>query len=271
MANEQNVKNVVAVCNDFIDSKILFVDRKIEQILEAIAQSDDVYALIADCLEVFNKDKEFERAFLVSNSGKGAFNLPKDEAKIIAFVFCLLADINSNKINFDELIGKFFVNSEGKKDYHMFMNMVIVPFRDLISEAFGVSSNITTVEAIENMKEAEDNDFDEDVDHEKEEEEKHILGKPRFKFRDELNLEKTFELAREISEQIYYILDVERKQTEEVCDGMDIINSIVMSCEKADFEMLYSLVMGLKYTLKSVKNVRFLVRELVDVVRSRLY
>ena len=51
---------VNTVCNEFIDSKLLFIDRKIAQILEAIAGNDEIYKLIGDCLADFNKDKEFE-------------------------------------------------------------------------------------------------------------------------------------------------------------------------------------------------------------------
>lgn len=262
----KSVKDVIAVCNEFIDSKLLFIDRKIAQILEAIAGNDEIYKLIGDCLADFNKDKEFEKAFTIAPSGKGTFNLPKEEVKIIAFVFCLLVDINDNNINFDDLIGKFFVDDEGRKDYKLFMQKVVVPFRDLIGEAFGVSTNVTTVEAIEEMKETDEQEevYDED-------EEESSLGQPRFKFNENVNLEKTFELARGIAEQIYYQLEAERKKTEMVIDGKDILNSVVIACDKADFETLYNLVIGLKYVLKGVKSARFLVRELVDVVKSRLY
>lgn len=264
---ESSVKDVIAVCNEFIDSKLLFIDRKIEQILEAIAENNEVYTLIGDCLAGFNKDKEFDKAFTMSSSGRGNFNLPKEEVKIIAFVFCLLVDINSKKIGFDELVGKFFVDQEGRKDYKLFMQKVIIPFRDLIAEAFSVSTNITTVEAIEDMKEQEMSQDDDDF----EEECEPVLGVSKFKFNENINLEKTFELASGIAEQIYDQLEMERKQVEEIVDGKDILNSIVIACNKKDFEMLYSLSIGLKYILRGVKSVRFLTRELIDVVKSRLY
>lgn len=266
MTEKESIKNVIALVNEFMDSKILYIDRSAHQILEAIAGSDEVYNLIADCLANFNKDKEFEKIFATNSNGNCIFNLPKEEVKIIAFVFCLLADISSGKINFEDMISKYFVMEDGTKDYHMFMQKVIVPFRDLLSEAFGVSMNITTIEALENIKEGETT-FDEEM---LEEDLPKELGMPRFNFKD-VNLEKTFELARKTATQIYEMLELERKQTEEVLDGKDIINSIVIACDKQDFEMLYTLVIGVKYVLKAVKDVRFLVRELVDIVKSRLY
>ena len=271
MAEKQSVKNVIAACNELIDGKILYLERNIEKILEAIAGSDEVYSLIADCLSLFNKDKEFEKAFVVSSSGKGMFNPPKDEVKLIAFAFCLLADINARTLNFDDIVSKYFVNIEGKKDYRLFMQKVIIPFRDLISEAFGVSSNITTIEAIENIEEGENlesEDFEESED--ESEEEQLILGAPRFKFREDVNLEKTFELVSEVTAQIYSLLEEERKQSEEVVDGQDIANSIIIACKEENFDLVYSLVVGLKYAVKPVKDVRFLVKELVDIVKSRL-
>ena len=269
MSEGQSVKNVIAACNELLDGKVLYIDRSIQKLLEAIAGSDEVYALIADCLSLYNKDKEFEKTFTIAPNGFGTFNMPKEEVKIIALVFCLLADIKEGKINLDDLLSKYFLTADGRKDYRLFMQKTVIPFRDLIAEAFGVSSNVTTVEAIENMEEcdAEDECFEE---HDEEDEE-FVLGKPKFKFREGVNLEKTFELVSDVSEQIYSLLEEERKQTEEVRDGMDIINSIVIACQKEDFEMVYSLVIGLRYALRSIKDVRFLVRELVDIVKSRLY
>ena len=266
---ENNIKEVIAVCNELIDSKILFVDKKIEKIMEAVANNNEVYNLIAECLTYFNKDKEFDKAFNKSSSGKGNFVLPKEEFKVIALVFCLLADINSGKLSFDDVVGKYFVNEEGKKDYALFKEKVVVPFRNLIAEAFGVSTNITTVEAIEEMKENDEEIFFDDEEENKEE--KCELGKSNFVFRDLENLDRTFELSKNIAEQIYELLESERKITSDVKDCKTILNSIVIACNKRDFDMLNSLVLGLKKIIKNIKSVRFLGKELGDVVESQLY
>ena len=268
--NIQEIKEVIAVCNEFIDSKILFADRKIQKIMEAIVKSNDVYELIGECVSAFNKDKEFDKAFTKSSTGKGYFTMPKEEFKVIALTFCLLADINNSNVSFDEIVAKFFVNEEGKKDYSLFMQKVIVPFRDLISEAFGVSSHITTVEAIDEMKDQEEEiSFGEEEEEEKEEE--FILGKSRFVFKDLENLDRTFELSKSISMQIFDLLEAERKITDIVMEARTILNSVVIACDKKDFEMLNSLVIGLKGILKNIKSVRFLGKELADVVSSQLY
>ena len=274
-AQSSGAKDVIAVCNEFIESKILFADRKIEKILEAIAENDDVYNLIGECLAVFNKDKEFDKAFTVSSSGKGHFILPRDEAKIIALVFCLLVDINSAKFSVDEVVGRYFLNEEGKKDYKMFMEKVIVPFRDLIAEAFSVSTNITTPEAIQEMKEeSEDLDvdqvyFDEEDELPSEKDEK--IGELSFKFNDMENLERTFEFSKSIATQMFELLKQERKQSEEIKDAKIILNSVANACDNKDFQLLYALVLGGKYALRGVKSLRFLTKELCDVVNSQLY
>lgn len=262
--NKESVKNVIAVCNELMNTKVLFIDRKIQGLLEEIASCPDVYNLISDCLNVFNRDKEFDKAFSVSNSGKGTFNLPKEEVKIIALVFCILGDINSRVINFDELVAKFFTDDDGRKDYGLFMKRVIVPFRDLISEAFNVSSYVTTVEDIEEMEDSE-----EEVEEEIEEETQ--LGKPKFNFADSEDLDRIFDVAKDIATQIYELLIYERKQTEEVLDSQYIVNSIVMACDRRDFEQLYSLTMGLKYISRSIRDIRFLVKELTDLIKAHVY
>lgn len=265
--NKEGVKSVIAVCNEVMTTKILFIDRKIQKLLEEIAKCPEVYNLVSDCLNVFNRDKEYDRAFSISNSGKGTFILPKEEVKVIALVFCILGDINSRVINFDELVAKFFTDEEGRKDYNLFMQKVIVPFRDLISEAFNVSPNVTTVESIEEMETAEV----EPEEEEEEEEGEPRLGKPRFNFEDSEDLDRIFDLSKDIASQIYELLIYERKQNDEVLDSQYIVNSIVIACDKKDFEQLFSLVMGLKYVSKSIRDIRFLVKEMADLVKAQLY
>ena len=264
MDKKHGARDVIIACNDLIDCKVLFTEDKIQKILEEIASSSEVYNLIADCLSVFNRDKEFDRVFNISGVGKGNFVMPKEEAKIIAFVFCLLVDINSGKINYDKLIARYFLSETGEKDYKAFMGKVIVPFRNLISEAFGDPVNVTTVEAIENM---EENVPEEDQEVEQERK----LGENRFSFTDQEALNKTFETARAIAEQIYNLLEEERKIREDLIDSRNILNSIVIACDKKDFEMLDSLVDGLKYSIRGFKSVKFLAKELCDIIGAQYY
>ena len=261
--NKEEIKRVIAACNEFMNTKILFINRKVQDLLEEIAKCQDVYNLISDCLNVFNRDKEYDRAFNISNLGKGTFIMPREEVKIIALVFCILGDINSGKISFDELVGKFFTDEDGRKDYSLFMTTVILPFRDLIAEAFGVTTNVTTVEDIEAMKD--------EVEEEKELEEENILGKPKFEIEDSEDVDRIYDSAKDIATQINEMLLNERKQTEEVLDSLFVVNSIVIACNKKDFEQFYCLVMGLKYMARPIKDIRFLVKELVDLVRAQVY
>lgn len=260
--NKEEVKRVIAACNEFMNTKILFINRKLQELLEEIARCPEVYNLISDCLNVFNRDKEYDRAFSVSNLGKGTFVMPREEVKVIALVFCILGDINSGKISFDELVGRFFTDEDGRKDYAQFMSRVILPFRDLIGEAFGVTTNVTTVEDIENMEEAVE---------EEESVEEETLGKPKFEIEDSEDIDRIYDSAKDIAAQINEMLLGERRQTEEVLDSLFVVNSIVIACNKKDFEQLYCLVMGLKYMARPIRDVRFLVKELVDLIRAQVY
>ena len=106
---------------------------------------------------------------------------------------------------------------------------------------------------------------------EEEEEGEPRLGKPRFNFEDSEDLDRIFDLSKDIASQIYELLIYERKQNDEVLDSQYIVNSIVIACDKKDFEQLFSLVMGLKYVSKSIRDIRFLVKEMADLVKAQLY
>ena len=110
MENIDEVLNLIDLCDELMSTKILFADKKIEKILEAIATSPQVYELLSECMGQFNKEKEFDKAFAKDSSGKKVFVMPKEEYKILALVFCLLNDIANGKIAFDELIATYFAD-----------------------------------------------------------------------------------------------------------------------------------------------------------------
>lgn len=254
----EEIRRVLDICDDFMNSKMLFIDKKISTLLEAITESSDVYGLLGECMSAFNREKEFDKAFVINPMGKGVFNMPKEEYKVLSLVFCLLADIDSGKVPFDEVVGGYFVNAEGKKDYRLFMERVIIPFKNILADTFGLK---------EEVKEEQEPISDEDK---KAEIIEFPIGRNHFNFIDKEGLEKTFEVVKSLVSQISEILESERKKSQETLDSLMMLNALYIACEEQDFDLVNGLALGLKYSLRGNKNVRFFNRELQEVVEDQI-
>ena len=80
---KNNVKNFLDACDELINGKYLVAEYKIQKLLQELANSSDVCSLVGDCLEQFNRDREFSKAFIQDGHGDFVFVAPKEEFKII--------------------------------------------------------------------------------------------------------------------------------------------------------------------------------------------
>lgn len=124
---ERDVEKFFVACDELIGSKFALVDKKIADVLSAIASSKTVYNLIAEYVFSFN----FDRAFKIAISNQKIFDLPQSEKEILPFVFLLLSEIDDGKINILKLIENNFSSGE-VGGYTEFLNRVIKPFKESV-------------------------------------------------------------------------------------------------------------------------------------------
>ena len=236
----QEVENVLNACDDLLSCKFLVAEYKITKVLKAIASSSDVCSLISECLESYNRDREFARTFIQDGHGQFACIMPTEEFKIVALVFCTLADIDNKKIDFTDFVKTYFGKEENA--FESFLGTMIVPFRDLLAEAFGFTK---LTEQDEPAKQESSDDFD-DEDYEEENQDK-------------------FEVAVKIAVQILSELE-ECRFSRQIEDIHNIASSIVKTSSLRDETVLKALTASLKYAGKGIKQIKFLVKELSDLV-----
>lgn len=256
------VKDVIFICDELINSKLLFADQKIDKLLEAIANCPDVYELLSDCVGNFNKEKEYEKAFTKDVKGNNLFVLPKEEYKILALVFCVLADIRNKKIPFNEFILKYF-NDDGKLDGKIFMNRVIVPFRNLISEAFNLKEDEPIIE--ETLQIAEE----EMTPQQKLKVVPFPIERASNYLKDKNGISQTFLMAKDTAIEMIERLEEEKLDTQKK-DCIFICHAIIISCIEQDFDLLNGLVCGLKYAGKGLRAIKHNIREIDDIIRKQL-
>ena len=237
---KMEIENVLNACDELLSCKFLVAEYKISNLLKAIASSSDVCALISECLESYNRDREFARTFIQDGHGQFACVMPTEEFKIVALVFCTLADIDNKKLNFTDFIKTYF-NKDGSA-FENFLDTMIVPFRDLLAEAFGYSQlKTTSMAGSEEFENDEEDETGEDEEQDK------------------------FEVAVKIAVQILSELE-ECRPSRQVEDVYNIASSIVKTASLRDETVLKALSASLKYAGKGIKPIKFLTKELSDVV-----
>lgn len=266
MENEIAIKNLINLCDELTTTKLLFADQKINKILEAIAECSDVYELLSECMNSFNKTKEFDRAFTKDSSGKKVFVMPKEEYKVLALVFCLLVDIGNNKIKFDELITTYFAGEENRLDTQNFMESVILPFKNLLIEAF-------------NLYEEDEDEIEEDAAPLTEEEIEALSPEERLKLVPFALTRATYQPENPDKAITMFILakDTALEMLDRLCEDKEtaqsddigmMLRSAIMACLDKNYDWLKSIVCGLKYATKGVRSLKYLMRELESIVEG---
>lgn len=136
-----NIKETVYI-DDFLnavsstlESKYIFIDRKISDILISIAKSSDVYNVIAKCMINYDFKDAWKKA-VKSNFIK----LPANDDDRIAFIFCLLSNIDDKNLDITMVLDKYFSYDSEIKPFELFCKNIIVEFKILILKKLNLES-----------------------------------------------------------------------------------------------------------------------------------
>ncbi len=249
--NILDVEKFILACNDLLSGKFLDLNKKLDRFLSVMTKSEDILSLLEDCLENFDVDLEFDKAFSVDKkTGSVKVSIPSDDKKRLAFSVSIFNDIISDKLNPNQFLETFF---QDKKLTPMqnFLEKIIRPYRDTICKFFGVSTDIT-VEDIARQIEQDKIWQEQEVKRAEDEQFPHL---------DDLLSEIV-----KTSNQILALLKFEKKRTDALDDVEFVTNSIIQACEKRDLMVINGLVIGLNYISKKFKNIRHLVTDLNDLI-----
>ncbi len=136
MTNEKKLEEIqefLLSIKNMLESKYILIDRRVSDILRAIAETNSVYNLIAECMINFDFASEWRK------STEGSFlKLPDTDPKKIAFIFCLLNNVDDKKIDITVVLERFYSYDLAYSPYDLFCRNVIVEFRRLILKYLGI-------------------------------------------------------------------------------------------------------------------------------------
>ena len=235
--NRAEIDKFLEACDDLLNCKFLVAEYKIQRLLQQLASASDVCSLVGECLEQFNRDREFAKTFVQDGQGDFVCLMPSEEYKVIALVFCTLVDIENKKIDFVDFIKRFFGREENP--FKAFLDTMIVPFKKLIKEAFSYAENDKDEDHNDDEDDEDEDDDDDQVDHE------------------------IYENVQKIAVQILSELQFSR-QDNDTQNAITICKAIVKTAKMHDMEVTFSLAIALKST--KVKHIKFYVKEICHLL-----
>ena len=249
------IEGFISACDDLITCKYLVAEYKIQKMLKELSKCEEACTLIGDCLEQFNREREFAKAYVQNSYGEFVCVMPTEEYKIISLVFCTLVDIENKKIDFTDFVRRFFGGDDSS--FQKFIQTMVIPFRNLLAEAFGYPK----IESTEKVASVQDNNEEDEVDENVDEFEGYEEGTD-LELSDEQGDDDEFEEAEKLavtilSELQYARRDYDTLAVEKIC------RAIIKTAPMKDREVTSALACALK--CYKVKQVKFIVKELYDM------
>lgn len=133
--NNTNIEidNFLNAISSMLESKYILIDRKISDILYAIANTEAVYHVIAKSMINFDFRQSWNRAV-----NSTFIKLPEKDADRIAFIFCFLNNIDDKNLDITMVLDKYFSYDAETKPYELFCKNIIVEFKMLILKELGL-------------------------------------------------------------------------------------------------------------------------------------
>ena len=242
--NFELIDGFTKVCNDIIDGKFILADMRISNLFKFIDAQPELSDLFSRALQNFSFEKEITKCKINNDAMGRYFKLPEDNVKIIALVYCILQDVNTNKLDLYAFINTYFKNTDdtNNSSYSNFCLKVIVPFRDIVISALQDKFEIMPLEV--NMQpEAYNND--EAVD--------------------------GFEKLERVIDQMLETLKYETKIKPDLYQDIEIVlKGLKQSAKLKSYSIMGAIAIGLDYMVRNNKPLRRFYADLQDAL-SELY
>jgi hypothetical protein len=96
---KQNLVDFFKACNEMIEGRFILSDTKVSNILTSVVKSETLYKLYSDCMSGFKFAKMLDSCKASNPNNGGYFRMPDEDKDKIAFVTCLLLEVDKRNIN----------------------------------------------------------------------------------------------------------------------------------------------------------------------------
>ena len=118
--------------DEMMSCQYIVAGHKLANLLKSIANSETMLALFKNCLAEFDYAVATKRYLIKSpqlTADRGEFLMPTNSRDMLAFIFMVLVDIDSERIDFSEFLNKYFyVDGNCSSAYDEFVSSMVKPF-----------------------------------------------------------------------------------------------------------------------------------------------
>ena len=130
-------------CDEVMQSKFILADSKISELLKSIAASDLLYAFFREITRDFDYPAAREKYmnYGYESSQKRRLLFPSDPSEKLAFIFCLLVDLDSKALDLGGFIrSRFPAGGSVHEGFYIFCAQVVMPFKEAVRALFCTAS-----------------------------------------------------------------------------------------------------------------------------------
>ena len=254
--NELNkISAFIDSCDDMINGKFILADVKILKILNMIASSEPLYRYIQECLIDFDFSREFSRAEVQNRLNNGNFVPPVEKEKLVAMVFCLLVEFDKKHLDFYSFISNNFATLTPGGEYGLFAKTLLVPFKNIIAEHFGLTNGVSHVEVAPEPVQPQTEEIQEVI-----EENEPVVEKTE--------MDKIWDNIPVLVDSLIRTIMLDRKIKQDLKNSLEyILKSIKYSLKYNDMRLVASLVTSFDVLVIKIRSVKFIVEDLKNEIK----
>ena len=154
----EKIQQFINACDELIGGSYMLADTNIAEVLKAISKSGELRDLFNTATDGFDFPAA-KRAYLRYPAEEGAQHgiayLPSERKDILAFVFCVLVELDAGALKLNDFLLRYFY-SDGSytASFSVFTERMIRPFRDIVRSCFHVYERKSQTSAVNKRQDA---------------------------------------------------------------------------------------------------------------------
>lgn len=126
----EDIGEFTNAADELISSKFILAEKRISDLLKSIAKNRALMDLFSEALSGYNYSVEFNRS-KTAKKGKPKLVLPVNQARKMAYVFCLLMEFDTGKRNLKDFLDEYYYLPQPNDSMALFAQDMIVVFKDV--------------------------------------------------------------------------------------------------------------------------------------------
>ena len=119
--NILDVEKFVVASNDMLTGKFLDLNKRLEKFLSVMTKSEDILDLLSECIENFDEEVEFTKAFSLDKNGEPIIDIPTDDHKRLALSVTIFNNIANKKLNATQFLDTYFQTPNSTRQNQSFL------------------------------------------------------------------------------------------------------------------------------------------------------